>query len=288
MLHMSVRIVTDSTADLPAKVIQELGITVIPLQVNFGTEVYRDGVDLKPDEFYRKLVSSSVLPTTSVPPPGVFTEVYEKLGMNGDNVLSIHISSKLSGTYNSARLASKDLGKNRVEIIDSSSLSMGMGILVIVAARAARTGASLEEVVALVHRSMKHCYLVGLLDTLVYLQKGGRIGRARAFLGHVLNLKPLLTIRDGEVYPMDRVRTRHRALNKMLQLMLEHQPFDEVAVLHSAAPEEAEQVAEQLATFFPRERIHMSQFGPVLGTHIGPGAVGVGVLQKLPEGSYDV
>ena len=205
---MTVRVVTDSTADLPAKVIQEWGITVIPLQVNFGTEVYRDGVDLQPDEFYRKLVSSSVLPTTSVPPPGSFTEVYKKLSTNGDDVLSIHLSSKLSGTYNSARLAAKDLGNKRVEIIDSLSLSMGMGILVVVAARAARTGASLEEVTALVHRAMKRCYLVGLLDTLEYLQKGGRIGRARAFLGHVLNLKPLLTIRDGEVYPMDRVRTQ--------------------------------------------------------------------------------
>ncbi len=284
---MTVRIVTDSTADLPAKVVQEWGINVIPLQVNFGTEVYRDGVDLQPDEFYRKLVSSSVLPTTSVPPPGIFAEVYKKLSANGDDVLSIHLSSKLSGTYDCARLAAKDLGNKRVEIIDSLSLSMGMGILVVVAARAARAGASLEEVTSLVHRAMKRCYLVGLLDTLVYLQKGGRIGRARAFLGHVLNLKPLLTIRDGEVHPMERVRTRRRALNRMLQFIQEHKPFDEVAVLHSVAPEEAELVADQLASVFPRERMYMSQFGPVLGVHIGPGAVGLGVLQHLPEGSKD-
>ena len=284
---MTVRVVTDSTADLPAKVIQEWGITVIPLQVNFGTEVYRDGADLQTEEFYRKLISSSVLPTTSVPPPGIFTEVYEKLSTNGNDVLSIHLSSKLSGTYDCARLAAKDLGNKRVEIIDSLTVSMGMGILVVGAARAAQTGASLEEVTALVHRAMKRCYLVGLLDTLEYLQKGGRIGRARAFLGHVLNLKPLLTIRDGEVYPMDRVRTRRRALDRMLQSVLEYQPFDEVAVLHSAAPEEAESLAEQLASVFPRERMHIAQFGPVLGTHIGPGAVGLGVLQKLPEGSND-
>ena len=134
---------------------------------------------------------------------------------------------------------------------------------------------------------MKRCYLVGLLDTLEYLQKGGRIGRAQAFLGHVLNIKPLLTIRGGEVYPMERVRTRRRALNRMCQLALEHQPFDEVAVLYSTAPQEAESLAEQMASVFPRERIHMAQFGPVLGTHVGPGAVGLGVLQQSPEGSND-
>src|SRR4030042_369685 len=142
---MTVRVVTDSTADLPAKVIQEWGITVIPLQVNFGTEVYRDGVDLLPDEFYRKLMSSSVLPTTSVPPPGVFTEVYKKLGRDGNEVLSIHLSSRLSGTCDCARLAAKGLENKRLEIIDSQSVSMGMGILVFAAAKAAHEGASLGE-----------------------------------------------------------------------------------------------------------------------------------------------
>jgi DegV family protein with EDD domain len=284
---MTVRVVTDSTADLPAKVIQEWGITVIPLCVNFGTEVYRDGADLQPDEFYRKLVSSSILPTTSVPPPGIFTEVYEKLSRDGAEVVSIHISSKLSGTYDCARLAAKELGNKRVEIIDSLAVSMGLGLLIIAAARVAQTGASLEEVTALVRRAMKRCYLVGLLDTLEYLQKGGRIGRAQSFLGQVLNIKPLLTVRDGEVHPLERVRTRRHALNRLCQLALAHQPFEEVAILHSAAPQEAELVAEQLAPAFPRERMQLAQFGPVLGTHIGPGAVGIAVLQQSAKGSND-
>jgi DegV family protein with EDD domain len=201
--------------------------------------------------------------------------------------VSIHISSKLSGTYDCARLAAKELGNKRVEIIDSLAVSMGLGLLVMAAARAAQDGASLDEVTALVRRSMKRCYLIGLLDTLEYLQKGGRIGRAHAFLGQVLNIKPLLTIRDGEVHPLARVRTRRHALSRLCQLALERQPFEEVAILHSAAPQEAELVAEKLAPAFPRERMHLAQFGPVLGTHIGPGAVGIAVLQQSAKGQND-
>jgi DegV family protein with EDD domain len=282
---MTVRVVTDSTADLPATVIQEWGIIVIPLCVNFGTEVYRDGADLQPDDFYRKLASSSTLPTTSVPPPGTFTEVYEKLSKNGTEVVSIHLSHKFSGTYDCAQLAAKEVGNKRIEVIDSLAVSMGLGLLVIAAARAAKAGASLEEVTALVRWSMKRCYLMGVLDTLEYLQKGGRIGRAQAFLGHVLNIKPLLAVRDGEVQPLERVRTRRRALNRLCQLALERQPFEEVAILHSAASQEAELVAEKLALAFPRGRMQLAQFGPVMGTHIGPGAVGIAVLQQPARGS---
>ena len=277
---MSVKIVTDSTADLPPGLAEKLGIVVVPLCVKFGTDVYRDGVDLQADEFYRRLVSSPSLPATSVPPPGVFVEAFTRASKGGNSVLSIHLSSKLSGTFECARLASGDLRDARVEVVDSETVSMGLGLIVIKAAEEARAGGSLDEVMLSVRNSMNRCHVIGALDTLEYLQKGGRIGRAAAFLGNVLNVKPLLSVRDGEVHPLERVRTRRRALDRICELALELQPFDEVAVLNSAAAEEADRVASCLAGVFPPVLIHRSSFGPVLGTYVGPGAVGIAVLQK--------
>ena len=275
---MSVKIVTDSTSDLPVEVAQELGITVVPLYVHFGEEVFRDGVDLATDEFYRRLVTSPALPTTSAPSPGTFSEVYSRLAKEGQAIFSIHISSKLSATWGVARLGSEGLDCP-IQIVDSQSTSMGCGLLAIVAAKAVRDGASLEEVSTLVEQTIPRAHLFGLLDTLEYLHKGGRIGKAQAFLGTMLKVKPVLTVRDGEVLPLERVRSRAKAIDRMCQIIEGFGPFSEIAILHNTTPEEAEALAQRLEPLFPRERMYSAKFGPVMGTYVGPGTLGVALIQ---------
>ena len=199
---MTVKVITDSTADLPPALAEELGITVVPLNVHFGTEVYRDGVEITADEFYRRLVTASRLPTTSQPTPGDFLSAYDEMGQTTDEILSVHVSAKLSGTMNSATQAREEYGGAcRIEIIDSLQGSMGLGMLAIAAAEAARRGDSLDDVVTETRAAIPKVGFIGLLDTLEYLEKGGRIGKAQAFMGSLLRIKPLLTIRDGEAHP---------------------------------------------------------------------------------------
>ncbi len=278
---MAVKVVTDSTADLPLTVAQELGITVVPLFVHFGTEVYRDGTELGADEFYRRLVHGNILPKTSAPPSGLFTKVYRKLGAESEGVISIHISHKLSATYESALLGRQALGGDyHVEVIDSLNASMALGLLVILAAKAAQAGANLKEVTELVQQAIPQSHLIGLVDTLEYLHKGGRIGKAQAFLGTALSIKPLLTIRGGETYPIKRVRTRSRAIDELCKLARGFQPFKEMATLSSSAPEEAEMLTERLASLFPKNKIYRARFGPILGTYVGPGSLGIGFIKE--------
>ena len=200
---MAIRIVTDSTADLPPGAAHELGISVVPLSVIFGDEVYREGVDVTHDLFYDKLIHSRVLPTTSAPSVGDFLSVYEPLLDDSDEIVSIHVSAKLSATHNNACQAARLLADRgaRIEVIDSQLVSMGLGFLTLAAARAARGGAGVEEIRTIVERSIPRVHTIFVLDTLEYLRRGGRIGRARAFLGAVLRVKPLLSLRDGEVHP---------------------------------------------------------------------------------------
>ncbi|MEW6033890.1 MAG: DegV family protein [Chloroflexota bacterium] len=276
---MGLKIVTDSTSDLPPRLVEELDITVIPLIVRFGTETYRDGVDLSADEFFRKLVQGPVLPTTAAPGPAAFSEVYEKLLSQGHEVLAIHISNKLSATHGSAMLGKESLGPGRpLEVLDSTSVSMGMGLLVIQAARAAKAGAKLAEAASLVRQKIPVLNLYAAFDTLEYLHKGGRIGRAQALLGSVLNLKPMIVVRDGEVHPLERVRTRAKAIGRLVELVRECPNVEELTVLHSTTPDDMEDLAQRLAAIVPGRKVHRARFGPVLGTHTGPGVLGVGFL----------
>lgn len=280
---MAVRIVTDSTSDIPLPLAQELNITVIPLFVHFGTEVFRDSVDLSPDEFYRRLKRGGVLPKTSVPPVGAFTETYSKLAGETDAILSIHISAKLSGTYDAAILGKKSVaGKCRIEVIDSWNTSMALGLLAILAARAAREGASLEEISQMVHHNIPRAHLFGMVDTLEYLQKGGRIGSAEALMGTALNIKPILTVKEGETFPLKRVRSRSKAIDELCNLAQEHSPVKEMAILHSTTPDEAEKLAGRLDALFPKEKIPRARFGPVLGTYVGPGSLGIALIEQEP------
>ena len=282
---MTVKVITDSTADLPPALAEELGITVVPLNVHFGTEVYRDGVEITADEFYRRLVTASRLPTTSQPTPGDFLSAYDEMGQTTDEIISVHISAKLSGTMNSATQALEEYaGSSRIEIVDSMQGSMGLGVVAIAAAEAARRGGSLDDVVAETRATLPNVGFIGLLDTLEYLEKGGRIGKAQAFVGSLLRIKPLLTIRDGEAHPLERARTRAKGVDRMCELVQEQMPLKDLAVVYTTTPDEARALAQRLQSFLPQGEVILSQVGPVVGTYLGPGVLGV-ALRKQSEGA---
>jgi DegV family protein with EDD domain len=273
---MSVKIVTDSTSDLPKGLARELGITVVPLNVHFNLDTFQDGVDMQADQFYQRLLTSPVLPKTSAPAPGVFKQCYQALARESGEIVSIHISSKLSGTCEAALAARKDIDAAcRIEVIDSKSVTMGLGLLVIAAARAAQKGASLEEVVALVRDSIGKVFVAGAPDTLEFLQKGGRLGKAQAWLGSILNIKPIISLENGEVVPLERVRTHTKAMARMYELMEERLPAESIALLYSTDGQAAQQLADRLQSAFPRQQVYLAQFGPVLGTYLGPNSLGV-------------
>ena len=282
---MAVKIVTDSTSDLTPEIASELGITVVPLNIHFsteiGTETYRDGVDLKAEDFYRRLEQNKTLPTTSAPAPGIFAAVYDKLAKETDEILAITISSKLSATYNAA-LDGKEVMKSkcRLEIIDSLSAMVGLGLIVISGAKAAKAGASLDEVIDVVRSSMGRVDFRLAFDTLEYLRKGGRIGTAQAFLGSALKVNPILTIRNGLTEGVTRVRCRAKAIDYLGDFVMNFPDVEEIAIEDATTPDEAKILAERLYSRFPRERIYWMKVGPVIGTHVGPHVLGVGVLPK--------
>jgi DegV family protein with EDD domain len=282
---MAVKIVTDSTSDLTPEIAGELGITVVPLNVHFtteiGTETYRDGIDLKAEDFYRRLAQNKNLPTTSAPAPGTFVEVYDRLAKETDEILAITISSKLSATYKAA-LDAKELVKSkaRIEVIDSFSAMVGLALIVISAAKAAKAGASLNEVIDVVRSSMGRVDFRLAFDTLEYLRKGGRIGKAQAFLGSALKVNPILTIKDGLTEGVTRVRCRAKAIDYLGDFVLNFPDIEELAIEDATTPDEAKILAERLGSRFPSERIYWMKVGPVIGTHVGPHVIGVGVLPK--------
>jgi DegV family protein with EDD domain len=270
---MTVKIVTDSSADLPEEVVKALGITVVPLYVRFGDEVYRDRVDISEDEFYERLQHDPVHPNTTQPTPQDFVNVYQKLSA-ADGIVSIHLSAKLSGTCSSALQAKGTVANEcSVEVVDSETLSMALGLIVIAAARAAKDGKSLDEVEAVARQTIPKIRLLALLDTLKYLLLGGRIGKAKALLGSILNVKPILTLKDGEVVPAGQVRTRAKGIDRLFEFVENSKDIQELTVVHSTTPDEAQALAERFSSVFDKEKIIISRLGPVLGVHIGPAAL---------------
>ena len=276
---MAIKIVTDSTADLPPETAAQLGITVVPLNVHFGEETYLDGVDILHDEFFARLKAARQLPTTSQPSPGKFMEVYRSLAEAGDHVVSIHISDKLSGTLNSARQAKEQMEGGDIHIVDSEQAALGNGLVVIAAAKAAQEGASLEAVLDEANRAINEVQLFGLLDTLEYLRKGGRIGMVRGFIGALLKVRPIITVRDGIVQSATSVRSRAYGIQYMVTLAEERAPLKQAAVMHSSTDEEAEELAERLRPFVADGQVLQGRLGPVVGTHAGPGVIGI-VIQS--------
>lgn len=268
---MGVKIITDSVADLPSQPVKELGITVIPLLIRFGTEVYRDGIDLTADKFYHKLNHSKIFPATSVPSPGIFAEAYDKLAKETGEILVITLSSRLSATYDVAR---QGIGlmkrKCRVEVLDSQWATMAQGFIVMAAAKAAKAGAKLEEVMAIARSTISRVDFRAAFDTLEYLRRGGRIGRAQAFLGSVLKVNPIITLRDGVVEPAGRTRSRAKAIDYLYNFVMSYSHIEEMAVEDTATPDEAEMLVERFSSKFPKERIYRSKMTPVIGAHTGP------------------
>lgn len=267
---------TDSTADLPPALQDELDITVVPLNVHFGDQVFRDQVDLSTDAFMERLTRSAVLPHTSQPSPGAFATAYEALAHNHDGIISIHISGKLSGTVQSAQLAKTQLGARvPIEVIDSRNVSLGLGLQVVRAAELARSGLDLAALAGRLRDETDRYHLVFFVDTLEYLQRGGRIGRAAALAGSVLRLKPVLRIEEGQVVPHERTRTRARAIAVLEQFVHSLSRIERLAVVHSTSPDEAERLAASFSSLTPQHPPIVATFGPVVATHAGPGAVGV-------------
>lgn len=276
---MTVRIVTDSVSDLPPEVAKELEIAVVPLNVRFGTEVYRDGIDLTAEEFYERLRKSKILPVTSVPTPLAFAETYDKLAEETDEILVITVSAKLTGTY---AVASQSIGlmkkKCRVQVMDSKWAAMGQGFIVMTAARAAQAGASFDEVIKEARRSINRVEFRAAFDTLEYLKRGGRIGRAQAFLGSMLSLNPIIGMKNGEVFPFGRERSRAKAIDYLYKFAMSFSRIDGLAVEYAVSVEEAENLIERFGAKVPRERIYRSRASPAIGTHTGAGLLVVTVL----------
>ena len=278
---MTVRIVTDSSSDIPADVARRLGVAVVAQNVHFGTDDFEDNVTIMPDQFYSMLAASRELPRTSQASPGRFMDVYDDLGRDADGIVSIHISSKLSGTCNSARQgASASSAACPVEVIDSGQGSMGLGLAVIAAAEAANRGAGRNEVADLARDASARAQCFTLFETLEYLRKGGRIGKAQALLGSVLKIKPMVILKDGEAHPLGRARTFPRGLAMMRQTARDFAPIESLAVMHSTTPEIAAEVAGDLGDLLPAgAEPYITRFGPALGVHTGPGAIGIALLQ---------
>lgn len=281
---MSIRVVTDSNCDLPAEVLREYGIVVVPLYINIGTDSYVDGVEMSRKEFYEGLPSFKAHPTTSVPGPGQFVEAYSRLAAEGaTEILSIHISASLSAVVNSARLAVEDADLVPVTIIDSGNLTLGTGLLALKAAQAAREGRSLSDIVALLEDQIQRTYCFAALDTLEFLRRSGRLTRFQSALGSVLRVKPLLKMHDSNI-DMERVRTRKKAIERVIELTRELGPLEELTLVHTHAPEEAEALRRQALSLFPPGREVMSaEVTPVIGAHIGPGVVGFVAIQAQDQ-----
>lgn len=279
---MTVSVVTDSTCDIPRELREQLRIDVIPLTITFGSEAYRDGVDIGADEFYERLAGSRVMPTTSQPPPAIFRYAYDHLASRGD-VVSVHLSHKFSGTVNNARTAAAEVAPDRISVVDTGSASMGMGLCVLAAARAAQAGASRAEVVAAAESTARRVHVAVAFETLDFLRRGGRIGRAQAFVGGLLRLKPILTVEDGEASPLTRVRSHEKALDELFALVVKHAPLTDAVVLHTTTPDDAERLARRVHEAAPDARMVVGRFGPVLGVHGGPGMLGIAVVSAEEE-----
>ncbi|CAG0979353.1 DegV domain-containing protein [Gammaproteobacteria bacterium] len=277
---MTIKIVTDSTCDLPQSIIDEFGITVIPLFVNFGGQGYRDGVDLSRAEFYARLPQSDPLPTTAAPGHEVFKQAYDRLAAEGaSEVLSIHISESLSATFSVAKVAAQETTSVRVTALDSRQLSLGTGFIVEEAAKAAHEGCSMAEIITRVNALIPRVHVFAALDTMEFLKRSGRISGIVAGLGGLLQVKPILKMHDGKA-DSDRVRTRSRAIGQLVNLLSQCSPLERVAMVHTHAAGRAEEVRQLVEPMLPEKSIWSLDITPVIGTHIGPGAVGFACVSK--------
>ncbi|NJO06377.1 MAG: DegV family protein [Chloroflexaceae bacterium] len=275
---------TDSTADLPADLREAHNITTVPLHVQIEGESFRDGIDITVDEFYTRLVESATLPTTSTPPVGAFIKTYEQLLEETDTILSVHLSRHLSGTVETARRAAQLVteGKQaRIVVVDTNFAQMIVGYIAIATSIAAREGKPLEALLDIIESIRSRAFIYIGFDTLKYLERGGRIGHARALMGKLLQVKPIVQV-EGEVKPLEQVRTFKRMLNRMAELTREQGQLEDLAVLYSTNKAHAETLRDQIIGFdlMPAERMLIVQAGSVIGTHIGPNGIGLAGIRR--------
>ncbi len=279
-----IKIVTDSTADLPADLVEEYGINVVPLNVHIDTNTYKDGIELSSQEFFEKLPKAENVPSTSQPSPGEFKEAYEEIAISNDSIISIHISKDLSGTYQSAIMAQSMIKDIDIEVIDSRFVSMGLGVIVLEAARAVKNGMDKQGVLNVIEKMMADTKVYFCVDTLEYLQKNGRIGKAQAFLGTVLSMKPVLAVENGIIVPVEKVRGKKKGLRKTIEYVekaMKDYSSANIAVLHGNAEAEGKEVESQLKELLPISESRVIPIGAVVGVHTGPGVIGVAVYPSI-------
>jgi DegV family protein with EDD domain len=275
---MTIKIVTDSTADLPSQLAKQLDITVVPVYVRFGDKTYRDRIDISEDEFYQRLQSDPIHPNTIQPSPQDFIDTYKELSQRSDGIVSIHVSGKLSGTFSSAMRAKDSLGeKYPIEVIDSQVVTMGLGQLAIEANNIVQSGRNLQQVTEAVKKAIPSIHLLGLLDTLKYLVLGGRIGKVKSLLSLILNIKPLLSMKNGELIPFGRVRSRSQGIEKLFNFVRNFKNIQDLAIVYNTTLDEADALALRIDPIYPKERIRLSRLGPALGVHTGPGILFVSI-----------
>lgn len=277
---MTIRIVTDSSCDLPQEIIQKHRITVVPLFINVGDISYLDGVDLSHQEFYERLPGFRPAAKTAAPGPDVFRKIFEQLASEGaTEILSIHVSTKLSAIVDIARTAAKETTRLPVTVFDSRQLSLGTGFQVLAAARAAAEGRSLNEILSMLEGQISRTHVFAALDTLEYLKRSGRMNFALSALGTLLRIKPFMKMYNGEP-TAERVRTRKGAKKRLIELLEEYGPYEKVALLHSHALQRAEALLQEVRSLLPAGDIWVEEITPVLGAHIGPGVIGFACISK--------
>ena len=275
-----VKVVTDSCSDITPQLAQELGITVVPLYVQFGIESYRDNVDLSTGEFYQRLKASKIHPTTATATPADFAKIFTKLAEETKEVLTMTLSEKFSATYAAALQGRAMVGKDcRILVIDSQAGAGAQMLLVISAAKMAQAGANLEQIADWVRRALPRVHIRMSFDTLEYLRRGGRIGKAQAFLGSLLKMNPVVGIKDGETFPIARPRNRAQAMDFLVNFIKGFSRIEAVAIEDATTPDDLQTLAERLKDVVPPERIYRSKVSPVVGTHVGPHVLAVAVLE---------
>lgn len=278
-----VKILTDSTTDITPEMAAELGVTVVPLWINFGEESYTDRVDIKPEQFYPKLQKSKIFPTTGAPAAGAFAEAYDKLAEETDEVLALIISSKLSATYESA-IEGLELRKRkdcRVEVIDTLTTVAGLGLLTMIAAEEAERKANLDQIMDLIDKYIPRTHTRICFDTLEYLHRGGRIGSAQAFMGSLLKINPIIGIVNGVIEGIARTRTREKGIDWLYNFAAGCNNIRALAVAHATTPDDAEALIQRLGSIYPVESIRRFAFGPTVGAHVGPNAIGLALVEQV-------
>lgn len=271
---MKVQVVTDSTSDIPQHLVNELDIRVVPIYLRFGEKTYRDGVDMARDDFYSILTAAPVHPATSQPNPEDFSSVYKEYCENTDGIVSIHISSKISGTYNSAIIAKKTLeSRCPIEVIDSKFNSAGLGLVVTAAARLARTGATFFEVIQEAKKAVSQVHMFGMFETMKYLARSGRVNKTIAAAANILNVMPLLTFHDGEIVRAGLVRTINKGFDRIYDFVKNNMPVSELTIVHSRVLNRASQMKKRLSAFIEEDKINIAELGAGLGVHGGPGVL---------------